>query len=132
MLPALKPGDVFWALQRAPLRRGEIVLIKKSGLSVKRVLGLPCEHVALRAGRVLVDGKHVDEPYIEAATYLQPMPDYDWTLGEGVYCVLGDARDDSLDSRRWGPVPRAEIVGVLTRRFWPLTRFGAFRGSLSP
>jgi len=132
MVPTLKPGDVLWAAKQAALKRGEIVLIEKSGLSVKRVIGLPREHIALRGGKILVDNKPLSELYVAPATYLQPMPDYEWNLGEDAYCVLGDARDDSLDSRRWGPVARAEIVGVLTRRFWPLTRLGTLKVSLSP
>ena len=105
---------------------------------VKRIVGLPGDRVRLRGGRVVVNGQVLEEPYAvyrggAANLYRDnfpnaPSPDSDvdpaWWIrlrglvnhGElqippGNFFVLGDNRDDSLDSRYWGFVPRAAIVG---------------------
>lgn len=119
MIPAIRPGDWVWARPPRALARGRLVVVRKTELFVKRVVGLPGEQVDLRNGRVLVNGRRLSEPYVQETAFLEPMADGSWTLGAQDYLVLGDARDDSLDSRRWGPVPKNEIVGVLAWRLWP-------------
>jgi signal peptidase I len=86
-------------------------------------VGLPGEHIEQRRGRLQIEGAPLEEPYIPSSAYLEPKPDQIWTLDEDSYLVLGDARDDSLDSRAFGPVRRAEVVGVAARRLWPPSRW---------
>jgi signal peptidase I len=124
------------------LHRGDVIVfhdpIDKTQHLVKRIVGVPGDRVRLRAGRVILNGAPLDEPYAvyrgagrnayrdnfpNAAT---PDSDVDanWWIqlrtlvnrGDLVvppesYFVLGDNRNDSLDSRFWGFVPRAAIVG---------------------
>jgi signal peptidase I len=85
-------------------------------LMVKRVIATPGDLVDARLGRVRIGGHTLAEPYVlrQAATGAiesQLVP-------PGCYYVLGDNRDDSLDSRSWGVVPREHIVGRARLVLW--------------
>jgi signal peptidase I len=75
---------------------------------IKRVIGLPGETVSERNGRVLVDGKLLNEPYVKFRENVSGGP---WHVPAGRYFVLGDNRPESCDSRYWGSVPRRNVVG---------------------
>ena len=96
--------------------RGAIVLLRPRSRGarplLKRVVGLPGERVHLLGARVRVQGRLLAEPYVDPRAGLQPLPDREWTLAAGQYLVLGDARDDSLDSRAFGPVSASAILAV--------------------
>lgn len=86
---------------------------------IKRVIGLPGETVAVKDGRVYVDGAPLTEDYLEAP------PNYVWgpeTVPQDAYLALGDNRNDSYDGHIWGFVPRDRIIGRATLRFWPFNR----------
>jgi len=88
---------------------------------IKRVVGLPGETIEIAEGRVLVDGEALDEDYI-----LGP-PEYQWGPQEvpsASYLVLGDNRNNSVDSHIWGFVPEDQIIGRAVVRFWPPNRLG--------
>jgi signal peptidase I len=113
---------------------------------IKRVIGLPGEKIKVVNDQVTVNGQPLPENYpsglfIEQMTKIYqekhakdprvPLwnPDYkgpndERTVPVGEYLVLGDHRSSSLDSRSWGFVPKANIVGKATVRFWPLNRMG--------
>jgi signal peptidase I len=77
---------------------------------VKRVVGLPGDRLALEHGRLVRNGRAVDEPYARACGGVNcdfPKP---ITVLPGDYYVLGDNRGASADSRFWGPVPRKEVL----------------------
>src|SRR5882762_3679350 len=112
MTPTLHPGEVLWAEKPQNLQRGDLVVFRKTTLLLKRVIGLPGEELQIHSGRVLVNDTPLSEPYVPETAYLEPQPDGIWNLERDAYFVLGDARDDSLDSRKLGPVKREEIKGV--------------------
>jgi signal peptidase I len=92
---------------------------------VKRVVGLPGDHLRIIAGAVIRNGRREADP---AAV---PCPDnaacsFPGTIvvPAGDYYMMGDNRPDSDDSRFWGPVPRSWLIGYVFFRYWPLSRFG--------
>jgi len=95
---------------------------------IKRVIGLPGETVEIRDGSVYINGALLASDVYAKNGYTSAMGAV--TLGENEYFVLGDNRDDSLDSRIIGAVPREDIIGRAMMRFWPLKGFTFFkRGS---
>jgi len=121
MSPTLHPGDFLWIRKTNTFLRGQITLIKQSNqeLHLKRIVGMPGESVEIRAGSVRVGGQSLSESYVPEASRLQPQSDQSWNLGSSECIVLGDARDDSLDSRRLGPIRIDQILGVAVFRLWP-------------
>ena len=100
-----------------PLReveRGEIIVFKHPAEPerdyIKRVIGLPGERVKIRQGRPWIDGKPLDEPYVNELYRLNrsfgPVE-----VPDGQYFVMGDHRNSSRDSREWGFVPQAAVKG---------------------
>lgn len=93
---------------------------------IKRIVGCPGQTVQGVAGRVLVDGKPIDEPYLPAGMHT------DWsesrTLGPEEFFVMGDNRGNSSDSRVFGPIKSSEIVGRAAVRIWPPSRWGGLPG----
>ncbi len=127
-------------------RHNEIVVLdmpESRALIIKRVVGLPGETVEIHQGRLLVDGREmvpmevvgqslqahtVAEDGRPAPGFGDLRPDYGpVTLTEDLFFVLGDNRDNSNDSRVFGPVHRDYIRGRIWVRYWPLTRFTIFR-----
>ena len=104
--------------------RGDVVVLDSptspDELLIKRVVGLPNEQIALRDGRVYVNGALLDEPYITEFCTSRAC-NGEWLLGPEEYFVLGDNRNDSHDSHTFGPVPASSIVGIARVRYWPPT-----------
>ncbi len=105
--------------------RGDVIVMNapdgNGGDFIKRVIGLPGDTVAIVKGAVYVNGVKLDEPYIiRSFTYsMEKM-----TVPEGSYFVLGDNRDVSNDSHRWGPLSGDKIVGKVFVIYWPPQYWG--------
>jgi signal peptidase I len=114
MLPTIKEGELL-SIEEIPvsqLQRGDIIVFQdprdQNIPFVKRLIGLPGETVEIREGKVSIDGKPLDEPYImEPAKGKSPLI----TLKSGEYYVLGDNRNNSADSRQFGPIRGESILG---------------------
>jgi signal peptidase I len=84
---------------------------------IKRVVGLPGETVEGKNGHVYINGRYLDEPYLPPGvltTDFGPVP-----IPHGYLWVMGDNRDNSRDSRVFGPIPRSKVVGRTIWRVWP-------------
>lgn len=91
---------------------------------VKRVVGMPGDRIAVRAGRVIRNGRPADEPFV---TPCGGGPECDLAAVEvppGHYFLMGDNRGNSADSRYWGPLPREQIIGRAVVTYWPIGRIG--------
>jgi signal peptidase I len=109
-----------------PPQRGDIVVFEYPRAPdrdfIKRVIGLPGETVEIRSGSVYIDGIPLDEPYLGQPTNGNLGPR---TLADTEYFVLGDNRDNSSDSRSWGPLPQANIIGKAWVSYWPPRFWGS-------
>ena len=128
MQPGLAHGEKILADRLAfgsrPPSRGDVIVLLDPGQPgvhcVKRVIGLPGEHVKISNGVVLIDDRPLHEPYLaEPAPTGTPSPGQ-WLLWNGEYLVLGDFRQDSRDGRSFGPVNASHIIGRAWIRYWPL------------
>jgi signal peptidase I len=95
---------------------------------IKRVIGLPGETVSARDNQIFIDKNDgagpvaLDEPYLPEGTITN---DFQGTpIPEGEVFVMGDNRDDSRDSRFFGPIPESDIVGRAFLRVWPPSEIG--------
>jgi signal peptidase I len=123
MSPTLNDGDtalVNLLIRRVgQLERGEIVLVRDGfkDYATKRIVGLPGERIDIAKGKVHVNGRLLPETYLPKHTVtVSSCPTF--ILGNNQYFVMGDHRSDSYDSRIYGPVPRAAIMGSYSRTFW--------------
>lgn len=91
---------------------------------IKRVIGLPGDTIEIRAANVYVNGEALDEPYILEDCRESMCRDETWQLDNDEYFVMGDNRNHSSDSRRFGPVERKYIVGEALIRYWPPRDWG--------
>jgi signal peptidase I len=108
---------------------GDIVMfhvpLDHEQLFVKRIVAQESDRVWIKAGRVYVNGRPLEDSYVPS----EFRSDEDWgpyTVPPDNYLVLGDHRNRSSDSRHWGPVPRDAIVGRVQARWWPLTEAAMF------
>jgi signal peptidase I len=101
--------------------RGDVVVLNSpvsNELLIKRVIGLPNETVVIRNGRIYVNDKLLNEPYV--LNYCSGRScDGMWHLGSDEYFVLGDNRSSSLDSHVFGPIHRSAIKGIARVLYWP-------------
>ena len=143
-----------WLMPYSQIQRGDIIVFRypvhPSQHFVKRVIGVPGDHVHLFRGTVFVNGKAVEDSQyavhkggqfdsyrdnFPAGNYISPEVNSSWWIemhnvvhrGEIVvppdkYFVLGDNRDESLDSRYWGFVPRENIIGRPFLIYWSVQR----------
>ncbi len=117
-----------------PPQRGDIIVFNPPISAVnepyiKRVIGLPGETVSVHDGAVYIDGKRLDEPYLgSTATRWPGRPDnYEFLVPEGHIFVFGDNRNNSTDSRSFGPVEFGAIIGRAWIAYWPSSLLGVFQ-----
>lgn len=130
MDPTLQAGDVavIVPLELLGPKRGDVVAVhwpKWTGDSgpdaPMRVIGAAGDHIELRAGRVILNGSVLPEPYLQAGVTTDPVPDgpADWIVPDGSVFVLGDGRQHAADSRIYGPAPIESLRGRVVFRCGP-------------
>jgi signal peptidase I len=114
----------YWSWLGRPHRGDVIVLNEPDGGSsdfIKRVIGLPGDTIEIVEGKLMINGVKIDEPYVKRSfTYSFSKI----TVPENTYFVLGDNRDVSNDSHRWGPLASDNIVGKVFVIYWPPQTWG--------
>ncbi len=113
--------------------RGDIVLFRspEGGAAplIKRVIGLPGDKVAVRGGRLFLNGEPQKEPYVVDKPCVRYLPKTcsfgPTTVPEDHVFVMGDNRANTRDSRFFGPVPEGNLIGESLFRFWPPGRAGS-------
>lgn len=88
---------------------------------IKRLIGKPGDVIEVKNGALYRNGKRLEEPYIvEPPVYeMEPV-----TVPKNMLFVMGDNRNDSNDSHKWGPLDRSRVVGKAMVIFWPIGRMG--------
>ncbi len=109
----------------APVRNDIVVIDLPSmdDMLVKRIVALPGETVEVRDGLVLVNGEPLADPFPHDLGHTTMAP---VMLGPLQFFVMGDNRDNSNDSRAFGPVLRKYIIGRVWLRYWPINQFHLF------
>lgn len=120
MLPTIQDGesvtfDKFAQDDEIKVEPGDIVVFwypeDPSKIYIKRLIGMPGDKVEIVEGAVIVNGKLLDEPYIDPRLNLSRRSQLAVYIKPHYFYVLGDNRDNSSDSRMWGLVPEKYIFG---------------------
>jgi signal peptidase I len=140
--PSMQPN--FWAGQFLIVsrlhylfsepERGDIVVFDPPGddnqsddpLLIKRLIGMPGDHIEVRDGSVFINGEPLAEPYLnEVGSPIRCSGEQcDVVLNADQYFLMGDNRNNSRDSRVFGPVERSRLVGEAILRYWPPSDWG--------
>ncbi len=120
-------GDVI-VFERPPNEQGNIKDL------IKRVIGLPGERISITDGKVHINGRELDEPYVNGLESIYSVcgagevsgidTEQGFTIPEGHVFVMGDNRTDSHDSRCFGPIDEDLIVGRAFLIIWPPSKMG--------
>lgn len=112
-------------------QRGDVIVFHPPNIPslnyIKRVIAVPGDKIEIVNGEIKVNGSKLDEPYIPAEKTLvrnSEAANLKQTMGEDQYFVLGDNREHSSDSREWGGVPMANIIGRAWLVVFPPKNFG--------
>ncbi len=123
------------------VQRGDIIVFRKPDGApgdiedfIKRVIGLPGETISFSDGTVFIDGRSLTEDYVRGVptTTQQLIPGCDTTPAVADTCripadtlfVMGDNRESSFDSRRFGPIDQSSVIGRAFLKVWPLGDIG--------
>jgi signal peptidase I len=113
-------------------KRGEVIVFSfpqnPSQKHIKRIIGLPGETITIEQGKIIISKNSQtfvlnEKKYLSPNTHTQSQKIKTITLKEDEYFVLGDNRENSLDSRYWGPLPRKNIIGRVILRVFPFNAF---------
>ncbi len=138
MVPTLEIGDrvlVNKLSYRAhDINRGDVVVFTRPpGLPagpgepedlIKRVIGVPGDTLQAKEGSMYVNGKLLDEPYLPEGTSTVNL-DKPVTIQDGQAWVMGDNRNNSQDSRVFGPIEAETVIGRAFTIMWPPGRIGS-------
>ncbi len=123
MSPTLVKGDVVLVNRRdRNLERGDLITLRSphdGERMLKRVVGVGGDLVDIRDAILFVNDVEAKEPFVDHksidALYYGPV-----VVSAGSVLVMGDNRDDSIDSREYGGVPLNDVTGTVLARLWPL------------
>ncbi len=91
---------------------------------IKRAIAFPGEHVKIENGKVYINGKELEESYLNDDVVTESRHFNDFIVPDGYIFAMGDNRTKSTDCREFGCIPMDKIEGIVCFRFWPLNLFG--------
>lgn len=118
-------------------QRGEVIVFKypkdTSRFFIKRIIGLPEETVIMENGKVKIINKENPEGLYLIENYLEKLSgdNLNIKLSDDEYFVMGDNRNNSSDSRSWGPLKKEKIIGRVFLRLLPFTKIDLFPGNFN-
>jgi len=128
MTPTLKDGDYVVVLKTTKAAQGDVVALDVNNkLLIRRVIGVGGDEVNVAEdGTVFVNGDALEEPYVYGKHDGAPDVMMPCQVPDGMYFVMGDEREATVDSRHSevGCVTEEQIMGRLILRIWPLSEFG--------
>ncbi len=124
MEPTLHNGDIVLLMKTTRFERGELCgFTWNNKLLIKRVVGLPGDWIEIDTdGTIYLNGEKLDEPYVEQKAFGECDLEFPYQVPAEQYFVIGDMRENSIDSRNTliGCIPKDQIVGKVFFRVWPL------------
>lgn len=130
MMPTLQNNDVLLLKKfDRNFDRFRIVVLDYQGERlIKRIIGLPGEHIAYRDNKLYINGVETEETFSHEETYDFDLKNlgYD-VIPEGHYLVLGDNRINSMDGRLFGPVEKKQLKGIVDFSLFPFSSFGTIK-----
>lgn len=130
MLPNLKENDVVVIYKLSKnVSRDDLIVFEHQDTKnlIKRVIGLPGDIVEIKSNKVYVNDILLEEDYVLEENNTKLIDKVFDKIPDNEYLVLGDNRDDSLDSRTFGFVKKDRIKGKVLFRIWPLNKLGKVR-----
>ena len=131
MTPTLKEGQIVVSLKGSDLEEGDLVAFYVGNkLLVKRVIAESGDWFDItEEGVVFINGKELDEPYLQEKAYGECDIELPYQVPESRYFLMGDHRASSVDSRSSviGCIDKEQIVGKIVFCVWPLEHFGAYK-----
>lgn len=115
-----EPSNIFTKFTYYVLEMGKTSYIK-------RVIGLPGEHIEIKAGKVYINGEELKEDYLQEGIVTDVAKGgvlSDFVVPENCVFAMGDNRSKSTDCRAFGCIPLEKIESTVAFRFWPLNVFG--------
>lgn len=100
-----------------------VLEIKKDSY-IKRVIGLPGEHIEIKEGKVFVNGEVLKEDYLQPGIVTDSLVYKDFVVPENCVFAMGDNRNHSTDCREFGCIPLEKIESKVWIRIWPLSLWG--------
>ena len=104
MYPTYHDGQLLLTTRHYTIERFDVVTISKGEFLIKRVIGMPNETIAYKDNILYINGEQVDDPYNTVTE------DFEVTLGDNEYFCMGDNREDSWDSRKYGAFSADKII----------------------
>ncbi len=138
MMPNLLNGEIILTVKPnnkfIKTTHSKIIVFRPKGQEsckdceyVKRIIGMPGDVMNIKNNQIYINNQNIKENYLsQALRKNQYLQDKNIRLSNSQYYVLGDNRNNSLDSRDFGPIEKTNILGIAVMRIWPLQKIEFF------
>ena len=127
MSPTFNDGEIVLALKKNKYKQGDIIAFYHGNkILIKRIIGKSGDWIDIdKDGFIYVNNEKLEEEYIDKLAYGNTDIDLPYQVPDNKYFVLGDDRENSIDSRNTqiGSIDQNDVVGKIKIKIWPLTKF---------